>query len=457
MKYIIVIAKHHDGFHMWDTKYSDFKITNTPFKRDYLKEIADACHKAGMKFGIYYSQRDWYHPDYAPIDSNTVDKINDPPYYKAKAGAQVKQGISHQKYIDYQFNVVKELCTRYGKIDEFWFDAVYWGGMFTADMWESEKLTRMIRQLQPGIIINNRASLPGDFDTPEQRIGMYQQRPWESAMTLNGSWAYSPEPLKPTKDLIREMLMAAAGNGNVLLSWGAKWNGEFDAAQKDSLLKIGSWLKRYGSAYYGTHGGPWMPTGDVGAVHNDKTVYLYVFNWSSDGVKLSGIDGNPVVSATLLNVKEKLKWKEEEGQIVLSKPDRTDSIVTLIKLIMKKPVTEVKAAAAKSVFSDPAFGRRIMVKRIESAEWKNQFYTIDFGTIRNITGLYFQEKNTAIQIEVSMDGVTWQEMGTATESSKEMAFTTFMTGINLPGRKLRYIRLHTARDAADVKFEVFAK
>ncbi|ULT29127.1 alpha-L-fucosidase [Sphingobacterium sp. E70] len=159
----------------------------------------------------------------------------------------------------------------------FWFDAVSWGGMFTAEMWDSERLTRMIRELQPGIVINNRASLPGDFDTPEQRIGMYQERPWESAMTLNGSWGYDPEhKIKPVKNLVREMLTAAAGNGNVLISWGAKFDGAFDSPQIDSLLAIGHWLKQYGDYYYGTRGGPWMPTKEYGAVHKANKVYLYL-------------------------------------------------------------------------------------------------------------------------------------------------------------------------------------
>lgn len=200
MKYIVTVAKHHDGFHMWDTKYSAFKVTNTPFGRDYLKEIADACHAAGMKFGIYYSQRDWYHPDYEPVDTSLVDIIPEAPFYTAKSGIkEVKPGANHQKYIDYQFKVIRELCTNYGKVDVFWFDACWWGGMFTAEMWESEKLTRMIRELQPGIIINNRASIPGDFDTPEQKIGMYQFRPWESCITLCGSWSWSNTPAKSKK------------------------------------------------------------------------------------------------------------------------------------------------------------------------------------------------------------------------------------------------------------------
>ena len=151
---------------MWDTAYSDFKITKTPFGRDYLKELADACHQAEMPWGIYYAQREWYHPDYDPANP---------------------KGERHQRYLEYNRNVCRELCTKYGKLDFFWFDAAWWGAMFTADMWEAESLTRALRALQPHMLINNRASLPGDFDTPEQRAGFYQERAWEACLSLTES------------------------------------------------------------------------------------------------------------------------------------------------------------------------------------------------------------------------------------------------------------------------------
>ena len=186
MTYVILIVKHHDGFHLWDTAYSDFKITNTPFGRDFLAEIAEACRAAGLRFGVYYSQRDWYHPDYAPVDperSIQAKKV----VWEPKPGEENTHGPTHGKYLEYQRNVVRELCTKYGKLDVFWFDACWWGGMFTADMWDSENLTRMIRELQPGII-NNRASIPGDFDTPEGRIGMFQNdRPWENSRCVHAA------------------------------------------------------------------------------------------------------------------------------------------------------------------------------------------------------------------------------------------------------------------------------
>jgi alpha-L-fucosidase len=291
MKYIVVIAKHHDGFHMWDTKYSDFKVTNTPFGRDYLKEIADACHAAGMKFGIYYSQRDWSQPFYSPIDTSLIVGITDPPYYKAKPGVKkMVPGPDHYKYIDYQFNVVRELCTKYGKVDIFWFDAAWWGGMFTSEMWESEKLTRMVRELQPGIIINNRASIPGDFDTPEQRIGMYQTRPWESCTTLCDSWSWSDTPVKTSKTLVKMLTSAACGNGNLLLSWGPRWDGAFDTVQVSRLIEVGDWLRQYGQTIYNTHGGPWYPEVWGGSTYLGNKVYLHITDDTLKILKLQSID-----------------------------------------------------------------------------------------------------------------------------------------------------------------------
>lgn len=299
MKYIVTIAKHHDGFHLWDTQFSDFKITNTPFGRDYLKEIADACHRAGMKFGIYYSQRDWYHPDYAPVDPSVIETQNDAPYYKVKKGEKLRPGKTHKKYIDYQFNAVRELCTRYGKIDVFWFDACWWGGMFTAEMWDSERLTRMIRQLQPGIIINNRASIPGDFDTPEQKIGLYQSRPWESCVTLSHTWSWSPTPTKSEKDIVKMLTATACGNGNMLMSWGPKWEGAFDTLQVKRLQEVGDWLKKYGHTLYFTKGGPWRPDTWGGSTYKGNKAFVHITDPLKKHLILPPID-NKIVKARCL-------------------------------------------------------------------------------------------------------------------------------------------------------------
>ena len=458
MKYITVIAKHHDGFHMWDTKYSDFKITNTPFKRDYLKEIIDACHRAKMPVGIYYSQRDWYHPDYAPIDTNLIKRISAPPFFEALPGKKIAKGPTHKKYIEYQFNVVEELLTKYGKIDIFWFDAVWYGNMFTADMWDAEKLTRMIRKLQPGIIINNRTSLPGDFDTPEQRVGMYQQRPWESAMTLNGSWGFDPShKVYPVKDLVKQMLMTAAGNGNMLLSWGARFNGEWDKAQKDTLLKIGKWLKKYGNAYYGTQGGPWMPASAYGTVHRDNRVYIYVFEWKQEGLILPLLKNNKIIKAAFLNIPERLDWKKNTTNYQFSKPSSAGAIVTIIELTMEKPVKETDVSAPQDTRDEFAYGEVIVTKDIGPGDWNDNQMIIDLEKPKNVTRIGLFNNNSKIDIQGSLNANEWEDIGVATGEKQEFGITTFMTGVEVPGKNLRYIRLRNNGKREAVNLKVFAK
>lgn len=144
-------------------------------------------------------------------------------------------------------------------------------------MWDAENLTRMIRELQPGILINNRTNLPGDFDTPEHRIGMFQNhRPWESCMTVCKTWSYSETPTKSPKGLVRMLVGTLTGDGNLLLSWGPKWSGVFAADQVAALKDAGDWARKNEAVIFETRGGPWHPAEWGGSVHRDKSVYLHV-------------------------------------------------------------------------------------------------------------------------------------------------------------------------------------
>jgi len=161
MSYIVQIAKHHGGFCMWDSKFTDYDMMATPFQRDIIAEMARACERAGMKFGIYYSQRDWHHPDYGP------ERM--------------------AKYNEYMRNQLRELLTAHPNIAMVWFDS----GGYPAEVWETEKMFRMIHEIRPDIVINNRSGVPADFDTPEQKIGGYNdKRDWESCMTFTGNWSW---------------------------------------------------------------------------------------------------------------------------------------------------------------------------------------------------------------------------------------------------------------------------
>jgi alpha-L-fucosidase len=164
MKYLVFTSRHHDGFSMFDSALTDYKITNSPFGRDVARELANACHQANLRLGFYYSPPDWHHPDY--------------------------RTENHARFLDYFHGQVRELCTNYGRLDILWFDGL--GG--TAKDWDSEKLFPMIRSLQPQIVINNRAGLAADQDTPEQEIGKFQNtRPWESCITICNQWAWKPD------------------------------------------------------------------------------------------------------------------------------------------------------------------------------------------------------------------------------------------------------------------------
>jgi len=231
MKYLVFTTKHHDGFCMFDTKLTDYKITNSPFGRDVVKELADACHEANFRLGFYYSPPDWHHPDY--------------------------RTANHPRYIEYLHGQLRELCSNYGRLDILWFDGL--GGKATD--WDAERLFKMIRTLQPHIIINNRCGLPGDFDTPEQRIGRFQtNRPWESCITIGRQWAWKPnDRLKSLKQCIDILVRCVGGDGNLLLNVGPMPTGEIEPRQVARLKEIGAWLARYGESIYGTRGGPFPP------------------------------------------------------------------------------------------------------------------------------------------------------------------------------------------------------
>ena len=257
MRYLVFTTKHHDGFSMFDSKLTDYKISNSPFKRDVVAELAEACHEAGFGLGFYYSPPDWYHPDY--------------------------RTERHARYVAFLHGQLRELCTRYGKVDIIWFDGL--GGKATD--WDSDRLFQMIRTLQPHVIINNRAGLPGDFDTPEQRVGRIQtRRAWESCITLVGhQWSYKPDgEMMSFKECIDALATCVGGNGNLLLNIGPMPTGEIGPRQVKRLEEIGEWLNRYGKTIYDTRGGPFRPGPWGVSTYKGDRVYLHVLKWENDSL-----------------------------------------------------------------------------------------------------------------------------------------------------------------------------
>jgi alpha-L-fucosidase len=318
MKYLVFTSKHHDGFCMFDSALTDYKITNSPFKRDIVKELADACHEAGLRLGFYYSPPDWHHPDY--------------------------RTENHARYIDYLHGHIRELCSNYGQLDVLWFDGL--GGK--AQDWDSEKLFPVVRSLQPNIIINNRAGLPADFDTPEQNVGAFQrERPWESCITIGRQWAWKPnDDIKSLRECIHTLVQCAGGDGNLLFNVGPMPTGEIEPRQADRLREIGAWLQKYGDAIYGTRGGPYMPGPWGASTCNGNAIYLHIFASPEKALTLPPLSTKITSHRVLTGGKAKVRQTKEGILITIPEHDR-DAIDTIVELKVEARATDMPAIKTK--------------------------------------------------------------------------------------------------------------
>ena len=282
MKYMVLTAKHCDGFLLWDSKVDDYNIMHTPFKRDVCAELAQAAHGAGMGIGWYFSPMDW----------------RDPDCRNAKNAEFVKRMQAE----------LEELLTHYGKIDILWFDT---DGK--PALWDQETTYRLVRRLQPGIVIDDRLDKPGgsgligpwaDFYTPEQKIGGFDnQRPWESCMTLSRrnqwAWGGSNDGVKTFAECLNMLIRCAGGDGNLLLNVGPMPTGEIAPEQGGRLKEMGAWLAKYGASIYGTRGGPFKPGPWGAATQKGNRVYLHILDPKLDTVTLPAIEKKIVGSRVL--------------------------------------------------------------------------------------------------------------------------------------------------------------
>jgi alpha-L-fucosidase len=328
MKYLVFTSRHHDGFSMFDTQANDYKITHpdSPFRRDVVKELADACHEAGLRFGLYYSQPDWHHPD-----AFTPDR--------------------HERYLAYLKQQVTELCSNYGKLDILWFD----GLGKPAEAYDGRGLVKIIRDLQPGIVINNRTGLPEDHDTPEQRVGKYQdQRPWETCMTICRQWAWKPDDtMKSLQQCLRTLVACAGGDGNLLFNVGPMPDGRIEPRQVARLKEMGDWLAKYGESIYGTRGGPWKPTKAMASTRRGNRVYLHVFQWDGEEIELPAIPAK-VRSATVLTGGQ-AHIREEGEKLLVNIPAASQrEIDTIIRLELDRSAMELPAVGLPSLIDAAA-------------------------------------------------------------------------------------------------------
>ena len=309
MRYVVLTTKHHDGFCLWDSSLTDYTVMATPHGRDLIGPFVEAVRAAGLKVGFYHSLLDWHHPDFAIDDFHPLRHRSD----VAAANAE-KDGNRYREYLHGQ---VRELLTRYGPIDYFFFDFSYEDGTIPEssvlpgkgpDFWGAAELLAMVRKLQPGIVINDRLGIPGDFITPEQ----YQPsgpmsaggKPivWEACQTLNGSWGYDRDNLdyKPVDLLVRMLVDGVSKGGNMLLNVGPTARGQFDPRANASLRGLGEWMRLHDRSIYGAGASPFTPPPDARYTQRGERLYLHLFAWPFHHAHLPGLAGK-VDYAQLLN------------------------------------------------------------------------------------------------------------------------------------------------------------
>ncbi|HID74495.1 MAG TPA: hypothetical protein EYP56_00690 [Planctomycetaceae bacterium] len=333
-KYMIFLVKHHDGFCLYDSKLTDYKSTSpeAAWRHDVMADVAQACHEAGLKLIVYYSQPDWHHPDY--------------------------RTRNHHRYIEYLHGQVRELLTNYGRIDGFWFDL---GGK--PEDWNAVELFRMMRTLQPWLVINNRCGLPGDFDTPEQRIGPFQlDRPWETCMTLGTQWAWKPnDKIKSLKQCIDVLVTCAGRNGNLALNTGPMPDGRIEPRQADRFRQIGQWLKPYGRSIYATRGGPFWGL-DCVSTHRDDTIYVHVLKWHEDLLRLPPIPKNIISWRLLTGGTATIEQSAKEIRISVPAEYRRP-LDTIIALELDGPASDIEPQPITD-WGPLTFGRKVTASHV---------------------------------------------------------------------------------------------
>ena len=389
MQYMVFTTKHHDGFCNFDSKLTDYKITAkaSPYGLDIAKQLAQACHKAKFPLGWYYSQPDWHHADY-------------------------RSPKTHARYVDYLHGQVGELLTNYGPIQTLWFDGL--GGK--AHDWSAEVLFKTARKLQPGVLINNRCGLPGDFVTPEQRIGGFNRdAPWETCMTLCRQWAWKPnDTLKSLRECIHTLLRTVGGDGNLLLNVGPQPDGRIEPRQVERLKELGAWIRPHADAIYGSRGGPYKPGTWGVSTCKGRSIFLFVLHWPEDG-KIVLPPLGTWVKRVIYRSGAHIDVAQDEEHLTLSlvEPEARGAIASVVELQLSREAFAIapmdvihrsmsvaygKAASASNVFgnkatygADKAFDDDPATRWATDAAVSEAWLQVDLGTPQEVARAVLRE------------------------------------------------------------------
>jgi alpha-L-fucosidase len=345
MKYLTITSKHHDGFCLWPSEYTEYDIMASPFKKDIVGELAKACKKHDIKFCMYFTILDWHDANY-PVHND--GKAPDPDADMSKFIVTIK-------------NQLKEVITNYDPY-MLWFDG-QWESPWTDEM--GIDLYNYLKGLKKDLIINNRLGkemtaihskevdyrkMVGDFDTPEQKVGNFNMDfPWESCITIGTQWAWKPnDKLKTFQECIQTLIKTASGNGNLLFNVGPMMDGRIEQRQVDLLKQMGDWLKIFGESIYGTRGGPYTPNEVYSATRKEDKIYIHLYNASAKEITLPSLQGVKVLKASLMNGGA-IQVKEIAGKYILTLPEQLpDSVCNVIVLVLDKSTSGIPVMQTES-------------------------------------------------------------------------------------------------------------
>lgn len=338
MKYLTITSKHHDGFCLWPTAYSNYNISATPYKKDIIVQLANACKKYGIKFCMYFTILDWHDPNY-PIHND---------------GKGVSPDGNMNAFITIIKNELKEIVSKYNPY-MIWFDG-QWESPWTDEM--GKEIYRYVKSLNKDVIINNRlgkemtavnnnevdfSKMIGDYDTPEQKIGKLNMNfPWETCMTIGTQWSWKPnDQLKDVKQCVHTLIKTASGNGNLLFNVGPMADGRIEQRQANLLKQMGNWLNIFGESIYGTNGGPYYPTNVYTATRKGNNVYVHILDTSVKELQLPALPGVEVQKAYFINGGSVTFKDLKTSYSFTLNPNMENTISNVLVLQLNKPAITV--------------------------------------------------------------------------------------------------------------------
>ena len=359
MEYVVMTAKHHDGFCLFDSRLTDFKSTNTPFGRDAVKEFVEAVRAEGLKVGLYFTLIDWHHPDYPHYGDNFHPMRHNPAFENS--------GRDFNRYLDYMHGQIREICTNYGKLDLLWFDFAY--GDLRGEAWRGTELVSMVRTLQPDVLIDNRIEVSGegfgslyqcdpkpyhgDFVTPEkfippQGIRDVQGNPmvWEACITMNNNWGYCPEDkhFKSAPLLIKKLVECVSKGGNMILNVGPDGDGNIPEESLEILSQIGNWMGKNGESIKNC-GPAGLDKPEFGRItRNGDRLYFHIYENTLGALPLLGVKKEDVRSMRLLGSDQSVgistSWVHSDYPQILfadlgEDPNLPDPIDTVLEVLLK--------------------------------------------------------------------------------------------------------------------------